>query len=173
MGCTPGLHTVGRVELQRPFGTWVWWAGPLCCEESRAGGSPGAGQLLILPRRLSKPPDTACVLRLGAGGGPWAGMFAEEVTVRALGDHGWGPGSHLPPTLSLSPWKPGWALQVAGVGCPTVNPVPALGGGGGGRLCGVCVPHAGPASQRTGLCHPRNAFDQELVQGGRKPAPGL
>ena len=103
-------------------------------------------------------------------------MFAEEVTVRpwVTTAAGQAPTSRLPrpcPPGSRQPYL--WDLQVAGVGCPTMNPAPAPGGGGGGGpVWGVC-PACWAASECTGLCHPRNAFDQELVQEGRKPAPGL
>ena len=66
-------------------------------------------------------------------------MFAEEVTVRpwVTTAAGQAPTSRLPrpcPPGSRQPYL--WDLQVAGVGCPTMNPAPAPGGGGGGACVG-------------------------------------
>ena len=84
-------------------------------------------------------------------------MFAEEVTVRpwVTTAAGQAPTSRLPrpcPPGSRQPYL--WDLHVAGVGCPTMNPAPAPGGGGRGGLCGGCVPHAGPPPSAQGFVIP-------------------
>lgn len=120
----------------------------------------------------------------GSGGGPGAGSCSCNSTGRCRRAPGgpWEPqlqclAPHIPPSPSawglLEAWPPCVsAPRLVGDGDHVTRLIPAAAWARRARMCWAAVgvrPAYWAAPEHTGLCHPRNVFDQEFLPRGGKP----